>query len=581
ETPEQLASSRLVSVSYAEGCCEKSKERNRHSAYDNGIDEVRMYNWSTLDADWRDRNSAILSLPRGAGYWMWKPYVILDTLLDKSLPWFSSVVLYLDAGNHYIANPRTVVGRALLHTDVAAPLLKCCLESDWAKRDAIRLLAPAEPPAIVDRPQNAAYFLIFRKTPVAVDFVRRWLRACEDYRVVTDHDNVEEYPNYPTFTRHVHDQTAFSILFKLSGFTPFDLDDAHRVMNLSRSLTKCQMLPITFLKRACAPPFFFFLLYTTSSAEDSSPKVSLASPAEGPQTLAQIRSIPDEGLAPETGNTSVSASPSAPSLNPSQIRRLSVDSLASLPYSEERVYSVVTQSDAIKGIRKYIMKGEYLPCDYEGCFLYACGYCKKTSGILSTRTYTCPTVTLSRDGQRRTVMRTLAGDFCELAPKEKLDHFGDRTCPSILSLGKSVPPAQQYSERTVKWKPYKGSNPRVMSKFRAEKEDDIAGKLPVLKDGTVDCTRLLLHFGVDDSAPSLNPMLHPGGAGAFPFADPESPPAPATAPQATGENPQAASSNLPLAQTRDAMLNSNAVLACSASHALLIGGIITWILALI
>ncbi|KAF4703729.1 hypothetical protein FOZ63_015086, partial [Perkinsus olseni] len=352
-----------------------------------------------------------------------------------------------------------------------------------------------------------------------------------------------------------------------------------------RSLTKCQMLPINFLKRAFAPPLFF-LLQITSSAEDISPKVSLASPVEGPQTLAQIRSIPDEGLATETGNTSVSASPSAPSLNPSQvyhglqIRRLSVDSLASFPYSEERVYSVVTQSDAIKGIRKYIMKGEYLPCDYEGCFLYACGYCKKTSGILSTKTYTCPTVTLSRDEQRRTVMRTLAGDFCELAPKEKLDHFGDRTCPSILSLGKSVPPAQQYSERTVKWKPYKGSNPRVMSKFRAEKEDDMAGKLPVLKDGTVDCTRLLLHFGVDDSTP-LNPMLHPGGAGAFPFADHGSPPAPGTAHQATGENPQAASSNLPLAQTRDAMLNSNSVLACSASHALLIGGIITWILALI
>ncbi|KAF4692804.1 hypothetical protein FOZ60_012497 [Perkinsus olseni] len=95
-----------------------------------------------------------------------------------------------------------------------------------------------------------------------------------------------------------------------------------------------------------------------------------------------------------------------------------------------------------------------------------------------------------------------------------------------------------------------------MSKFRAEKEDDMAGKLPVLKDGTVDCTRLLLHFGVDDSTP-LNPMLHPGGAGAFPFADPGSPPPPGTAPQATGENPQAASSNLPLAQTRDAMLNSN------------------------
>ncbi|KAF4659189.1 hypothetical protein FOL47_007686 [Perkinsus chesapeaki] len=460
ETAEELSRSKLVSVSYAEGCCEQSKERNRQSALGNGIDEVRMYNGSMLDPEWRQRNSAILSLPRGAGYWLWKPFVILDTLLDDSLPWFSSVVLYLDAGNHYTANPRSVVGRALLHTDVAAPLLKCCLESDWAKRDAIRLLAPAEPPAasFTARPRSRHQFSGRRKTPVAVDFVKRWLRACEDYRVVTDYENEEGYRNYPTFTRHVHDQAAFSILFKLGGFTAFDLDDAHRVHGVGRTSR------------------------------------------EWPKYTGADR-----------------------------LRRLSKDSLSSLPSTEERVYSIVTQSDAIKGFKNYIVKGEYLPCDYQGCLMYACGYCKKTSGMLATTSFTCPSVKLVRDDHQRTIMQTHAGDFCDLAPKEKIDHFEDRTCPAILGLGKGVPPAQAYSEQLIRVKPYKGANPRVTAQFAAKKEEDITGRLPVLKDGTVDCTHLLLHFEAGQPPPvPINPLWSPGGEAFPPPPADGSPPTPQT-----------------------------------------------------
>jgi hypothetical protein len=80
----------------------------------------------------------------------------------------------------------------------------------------------------------AGYFLLFRKTPVSIAFVDEWLRACEDPRIVTDLDNTLGQPNHPTFTNHIHDQSAFSILFKKFGFKGFDLDLAHGLMKLAR-----------------------------------------------------------------------------------------------------------------------------------------------------------------------------------------------------------------------------------------------------------------------------------------------------------------------------------------------------------
>eukprot|EP00971_Amphidinium_carterae_P096367 1906889-Amphidinium_carterae.1 len=37
-------------------------------------------------------------MQKGAGWWLWKPHLVLKTLLDASVPWTSGVVLWTDAG---------------------------------------------------------------------------------------------------------------------------------------------------------------------------------------------------------------------------------------------------------------------------------------------------------------------------------------------------------------------------------------------------------------------------------------------------------------------------------------------------
>ena len=75
----------IIAISYAHGCCTKSLKRNRDRALQAGVDEARSYGKEHLGPDWQEANSRVLSQKRGGGWWLWKPYVILQTLKDTGV----------------------------------------------------------------------------------------------------------------------------------------------------------------------------------------------------------------------------------------------------------------------------------------------------------------------------------------------------------------------------------------------------------------------------------------------------------------------------------------------------------------
>merc|ERR1719210_2660418 len=81
----------------------------RKKALSVGVNEARAYSRQDLGPDWVAKNHEILSQRRGAGWWLWKPYLILRTLNDRSIPWYTGVVMWVDAGNYLHADPRPLV----------------------------------------------------------------------------------------------------------------------------------------------------------------------------------------------------------------------------------------------------------------------------------------------------------------------------------------------------------------------------------------------------------------------------------------------------------------------------------------
>lgn len=223
----------VTSISYADGCCSKSIERNRRTAISVGVDVVHAYNRSDLDEHWAAKHAEILSQRKGGGWWLWKPQIILRTLQDDAVPWHTGVVLWLDAGNFYVGDPQPVIARALRNSDVAAMRLKCCMESDWTSARALRKL-DGSGYVIADTPQLGAYFIIFRKTRNSLAFVEEWLRFAEDPEVLTDAGDSANLLEAPGFQRHMADQSIFSVLFKQHGFEALSLQEGHRVVQLDR-----------------------------------------------------------------------------------------------------------------------------------------------------------------------------------------------------------------------------------------------------------------------------------------------------------------------------------------------------------
>merc|ERR1712154_205629 len=119
--------------------------------------------------------------------------------------------------------------------------LKWCLEADWTSPVTLQSLNVSHRYEIVDRPQLGAYFPVFRKTELSIQFVQEWLRLSEDPDTLLGVENAldaspaqvadetEARRLAPGFQKHQADQSIFSILFKQRGFRALSLEEGHKV----------------------------------------------------------------------------------------------------------------------------------------------------------------------------------------------------------------------------------------------------------------------------------------------------------------------------------------------------------------
>ncbi|CEL99550.1 unnamed protein product [Vitrella brassicaformis CCMP3155] len=241
----------VLSVSYADGCCEMEQEQNHRTALEWGCTDAWMLNGTFLDVDFPEKNRLLLEFPREGdlirykspsakrGYYVWKPYVVLKALLSPDLPWYRGVLVYSDAGGYFVGPIQSLVDTYLNGSDVVA-FQDFMLEGDWTKRDAF-LALDADHIAIALSQQYATGIILMRKTPLAVSLAHSWLKACQDRRVMTEEPSVMGQPDYPGFKNHNDDQSAFSLLFKLYGFRGFSVITRDKHIHFARNKKKFEL----------------------------------------------------------------------------------------------------------------------------------------------------------------------------------------------------------------------------------------------------------------------------------------------------------------------------------------------------
>jgi hypothetical protein len=206
---------RRILVNYADGRFYRAQRKNAGTGLAiAGFDECRRFRRNDLDDDFARRFAHILRLPRGAGYWLWKPYILLKALESASEGDF---VAYADAGSVFTAQVAPLAAYCLEATPrLAAFDLGALLERQFTKRDAFVLL-DCDRPHYADTPQLMASFVATINNAFSRSTARAWLRLACDPQLLTDLPNTCGLPDYPDFRAHRHDQSIFSLLYKRKG----------------------------------------------------------------------------------------------------------------------------------------------------------------------------------------------------------------------------------------------------------------------------------------------------------------------------------------------------------------------------
>lgn len=192
-------------ISYAHGEVYYANQRAlNHSAINKCIDHVKSYNIKFLDSVFKEKNTSILTQERGAGYWLWKPYIIYDTL--KSIP-DDDIVIYLDTGV-MIHSPIDKMINLLEHNKDIMLFNNFHTNKGYIKRDLLKMMN-MDNDTVLNTTHIAATFLLIKNSEFSRRFIKEWLDMSQNEHAINDVASEDEYVD---FIDHRHDQAILSLL---------------------------------------------------------------------------------------------------------------------------------------------------------------------------------------------------------------------------------------------------------------------------------------------------------------------------------------------------------------------------------
>ena len=141
----------------------------------------------------------------GAGYWLWKPYIILKTLQETPE---NAIIIYADTGSVFRGTLKpildTIQNHHIILYDWGDPLKKIANHYSLVKTN-------CDTDACRNAPHVWAGFMILRNTPTTRAFIEKWLHYCENEALLTG--SLSLPPEDPAFTHHQHDEALLGITY--------------------------------------------------------------------------------------------------------------------------------------------------------------------------------------------------------------------------------------------------------------------------------------------------------------------------------------------------------------------------------
>lgn len=203
-------------MTFAKGTFVESQSKLNIHLKKIGVSNVKNFSDLDLPNYFMEEFKDYFKLTRGFGYWIWKPFLILQELKELRS---DEILIYIDSTDlpekmffevvyeHFQNNDILLVNRGYLH-------------SQWTKRDCF-VLMNCDTEEFYNQVQLEAGILGFKNSIQNINLLKEWFEYMKNPNILTDIQNICGLPNLQNFIDHRHDQsilTNLSIQKKIKSF---------------------------------------------------------------------------------------------------------------------------------------------------------------------------------------------------------------------------------------------------------------------------------------------------------------------------------------------------------------------------
>ena len=179
-----------------------------------GFDIVINYGRKDIDSNFYEKNRSIFTHKKGAGYWIWKPYIIVKTL--KTL-YEGDYLFYCDVDFHFVQSIDILI-ETLDKSNQNVMIFKhhyslMLQEKYWTKRD-LFIAMDCDNEKYTDTHQIQGGIHLWKKSDKSIKIAEEWLELVQNEHLLTNESSILGKPEYDGFVEHRHDQSIFSLICK-------------------------------------------------------------------------------------------------------------------------------------------------------------------------------------------------------------------------------------------------------------------------------------------------------------------------------------------------------------------------------
>lgn len=205
--------SKVYYTTYADSRFENKLYLAEKSAkYIGKFDDCFIYRPSDISKDFTNKNSEIFNCKKGGGYWLWKPYIILESLkrIEEN-----DYLFYTDSAVVFINDIEKLISKIKNEHQPIFGFETPLIEKQWTKFELIQYL-DCKDRKYLETNQLVGGLILIRKNNESIEFFNKYLDvACEDGLI---NDSLNKANQYEEFIEHRHDQSIFSLLFKKKSY---------------------------------------------------------------------------------------------------------------------------------------------------------------------------------------------------------------------------------------------------------------------------------------------------------------------------------------------------------------------------